>query len=249
MWFVKCWTIKCVNSSKICLTLWTSILQMTMAMIWPNHAWASDLFRMQCTTTDFKKTFYFAVILDLQESGKDRVLVYPLLNFPLPLLTPCFTIWHWYGNSKYILDFIRVSPVFPLMSSFCSSIQSWGPHCTQLLCRPRFLWSVTVSQSALVFHELDKQVVLVRYSVEYLLIWTYFSDVFLTIRLGWWVFSLQDIGAHIITGDVRGHYVAKVAFPRCLHCKSYQFFPCLHSTLWKQVIWSSPPPGRVSGRN
>ena len=36
---------------------------------------------------------------------------------------------------------------------------------------------MTVSQSALVFHELDKQVVLVRYSVEYLLIWTYFSDV------------------------------------------------------------------------
>ena len=36
---------------------------------------------------------------------------------------------------------------------------------------------MTVSQSALVFHELDNQGVLVRYSAEYLLIWTYFSDV------------------------------------------------------------------------
>ena len=58
---------------------------MTMAMMLPNHAWINDLFRMQCITVDFKKLFYFAVILDLQKSGKDRIPVYPLLNFPLPL--------------------------------------------------------------------------------------------------------------------------------------------------------------------
>lgn len=47
----------------------------------------------------FLKTFYFAVILDLQKS--DRVLVYPLLNFPLPLLTPYFTMIY---SSKLEVD-------------------------------------------------------------------------------------------------------------------------------------------------
>lgn len=55
---------------------------------------------------------------------------------------------------------------------------------------------MTVSQSALVFHELDNQGVLVRYSVEYLLIWAYFLDVFLTIRLGLCFFVIGHQGSH-----------------------------------------------------
>lgn len=51
-----------------------------------------------------------------------------------------------------ILDFICSLPVFPLMTSFYSRIHSRVAHC---LCLLSLFWSVTISNSFLVFHDLD----------------------------------------------------------------------------------------------
>lgn len=54
-----------------------------------------------------------------------------------------------------------------------SSFQSRAPHCIESLCPFSCLWSVTVSQSSLVFHDLDWRSwgVLARYPIEYLPTW------------------------------------------------------------------------------
>ena len=78
---------------------------------------------------------------------------------------PDVNMWHYsstFAKTKkptlvhyYILDFIWMSPVSPLMSFTCSRIPSRIPCCIQLLCLLSFFCSGTVSQSFLIFHNLD----------------------------------------------------------------------------------------------
>lgn len=54
-----------------------------------------------------------------------------------------------------VWTFIHIPAIFPLMFFFCSRIQSRMPHCIYSSCLLGLLQSVTVSQSFLVFHDLD----------------------------------------------------------------------------------------------
>ena len=76
--------------------------------------------------------------------------------------------------------FVLISPIFPLMSSSHSGIQSGQPQCICCLVSS-LLWSGTVCQSSLGFHDLDG---LEEYDIPQSVPQPGFSDVSLRIGLG-----------------------------------------------------------------
>lgn len=143
-----------------------------------------------------------------------------------------------------------------------SSFQSRAPHCIESLCPFSCLWSVTVSQSSLVFHDLDWRSwgVLARDPIEYLPTWVclvFFS------YLNWddgvweglpWKWSThpppasqtlsrgaQDINMthhcwHWPSSLSQGGVCSAALFWR-------YYFPASYPALWKQVLNLAHPEG------
>ena len=147
-------------------------------------------------------------------------------------------------------DFTRFSP--PLMFSSCPRMQPRAPQCVWQWCLPRLLWSLTVSECFIIFHDLESRVwaVLTRFLVAYSL--SGFFCCFTHDGVGAVGFGQVKVhtevkctSCHTAQGPQYPHDVtvgnvrhfSKVVFVGFLHCRVIFLFS--YSVLGKQVTRSS----------